>query len=306
VKSVDFGWWYKYGAAWGDTDATVFGLVWHDLCAYTPGDPIPNPLPVGCALDAWGNVHADGIHQEDEPGIPGVSVDIGPGDCPSSGTAVALTDANGYYAFSGLTAGKYCLRIDPAHGSPNEAILLPGSWTVIPSGHEGMTFRAITLLANHTLPGQDFAWDYDNLPLPATPTPVPPLTFTPNFNAYCYFGPDKSFPSIDLAMKGQAYLMDGRNQEGTWYRLMITPNRGCWVPFDVGLPSAEVGKLRVLATVPTFTPTLVPSFTPTLVPSFTPTLVVNCSAYTDEKSCELNAACKWTQPATTRGYCENK
>ncbi|MGA2505587.1 MAG: hypothetical protein ABSG01_16015 [Anaerolineales bacterium] len=47
VKNVNFGWWYKYGIAWGSTDATVFGVVWHDMCAYTPGDLVPDPLPSG-------------------------------------------------------------------------------------------------------------------------------------------------------------------------------------------------------------------------------------------------------------------
>ncbi len=47
VKNVNFGWWYKYDTAWGSTDATVFGVVWHDMCAYTPGDLVPDPLPSG-------------------------------------------------------------------------------------------------------------------------------------------------------------------------------------------------------------------------------------------------------------------
>jgi hypothetical protein len=298
LTNVNFGWWYKYGTAWGSTDATVFGRVWHDECIYTPGDPVPDPMSKGCTIDQYGNVQADGILQADEQGIPGVTVDIGPGDCPSSGLATALTDLNGYYYFSGLTAGKYCLRIDPDHGSPNEAILLPGHWTVIPSGHEGMTFRAITLTSNHTLPSQDFGWDFDNLPMAYTPTPLPPLTFTPNINAYCRFGADPSFPSTDIAMKGTAYLLDGRNLDSSWFRIMISAQRGCWVPAGAGSPSGDLTNLRFLAEIPTFTPTM--------VPSMTPTWVVDCSLYTDEKSCELEPACKWTEPATTRGFCENK
>jgi hypothetical protein len=304
MNNVNFGWWYKFGSGWGSTNASVFGMVWHDMCTYTPGDPIPDPLPAGCAIDEWGIVHANAERQADEPGIPGVVVDIGPGDCPSTGLATAVTDANGYYVFNDLAAGKYCLRIDPAHGSSNEAILMPGSWTVIPSGHEGMTFRAITLTANHTLPGQDFGWDYDNLPQVPTATTIPtstftptpaPLTFTPNINAYCRFGPNRLFNYKDLAMKGQAYLLDGRNSDGTWYRIMLTPYEGCWVPFDVGTPSADISGLRELFDIPT------------LVPTFTPTEVVNCSSYKDEKSCEAQPVCVWNQPPTgALGACVNK
>ena len=312
IKSVDFGWWYKYGTGWGSTNATVFGLVWHDMCAYTPGDPIPDPLPAGCIIDQWGNVHADAVHQSDEPGIAGVVVDIGPGDCPSAGLAAAVTDANGYYVFNEMAAGKYCLRIDPAHDSSNESILMPGSWTVIPSGHEGMTFRAISLVANHTLPGQDFGWDYDDLPLTPTPTPTSTLTptststptpaeltFTPNINAYCRYGADKSFFSDEIAMKGTPYLMDGRNLANTWYRIMINPTKGCWVPASSGTPSGDPLRLRVLFELPTYTPTL--------VPSNTPIVVVNCARFTDEKSCEAQPACMWSVPATgALGICVKK
>jgi len=291
TNNVDFGWWYKYGSAWGSTNATVFGMVWHDMCSFTPGDLIPDPLPAGCAIDEWGNVHADEVHQADEPGIPGVVVDIGPGDCPSAGLTSVVTDANGYYSFPKLAPGKYCLRIDPDHGSSNEAILLPGSWTVIPSGHEGMTFRPITLTANHTLPGQDFGWDFDNLPPASTPTPTPaPLTFTPNINAYCRFGPDQSFPSIEIAMAGQAFLVDGRNLDSTWYRIMISASKGCWVPVNSGSPSGDPSGVRVLADVPTPTPTQ----------------LVNCSLFSDEKGCEVQPVCIWIPAVARLPYCGNK
>jgi hypothetical protein len=35
------------------------------------------------------------------------------------------------------------------------------------------------------------------------------LVFIPNINAYCREGPDTSFISTDLAMKGQSFRMDG-------------------------------------------------------------------------------------------------
>jgi CSLREA domain-containing protein len=126
-----------------------------------------------------------------------------------------------------------------------------------------------------------------------TPTPAP-LTFTPNINAYCRFGPNRLFDYKYLAMKGQSYLMDGRNSDGTWYRIMLTPYEGCWVPFDVGTPSADISGLRELFDIPT------------LVPTDTPTPVVNCSSYTDEKSCEAQPVCVWVFTTARPGYCKVK
>jgi hypothetical protein len=132
-----------------------------------------------------------------------------------------------------------------------------------------------------------------------TPTPTPaPLTFTPNINAYCRFGPDRSFPSVDIALNGQPYLMDGRNLDSTWYRIMLSTNLGCWVLADSGEPSSDPSRLRVLLEVPTFTPTL--------VPSDIPTEVVNCSSFTSAVTCKAQPVCQW-KPATTHpGDCVNK
>jgi hypothetical protein len=283
-----------------EATGTVQGFLWYDQCSL-PLDtsPVPSPLPAGCVVDSYG-VDADRLHQPGEPFMTGITVNIGPGDCPSSGTQSTVTDANGAYTFSGLTPGKYCINVNAA------SWLGPGGtghWTLISSGHEGNTYRAITLGAGQVLTSQGFAWYQYAGPTPtptitliptSTPTPVP-LTFTPNINAYCRFGPNRLFDYKDLAMKGQAYLLDGRNNDGTWYRIMLTPFEGCWVPFDVGTPSSDVSRLRELFDIPT------------LVPTDTPTEVVNCSSYTDEKSCEAQPVCVWKIPPTgALGACVNK
>jgi hypothetical protein len=280
VKNTDFGWWYQFGNGWGDENASVYGKVWHDLCAMTPtSTPFPShPLPLGCALDAWGVVHADGIRQEEEPGIAGVVVDIGLGDCPSEGLATAITDANGYYHFSDLPVGKYCLSIDPGNDPTNAAILLPGSWTVIPSGHEGMTFRAITLEQATTLAGQDFGWDYDNLP-PVQMEQSPVYTLTVNAN--CRKGPDVLYEMVTTAEAGQAFPIAGRNAEDNWYLVQLSPNLRCWMANSVGVASGDLSALEVLAGPP--------------LPIITP--IVNCSAHKDIASCEADSACRWTLTA---------
>ena len=127
--------------------------------------------------------------------------------------------------------------------------------------------------------------------LTETQTPTPtcgPLTFSTNINAYCREGPGEVFPPLeDPAMKGVPYLMDGRNLDGTWYRIMLTPNQGCWVPAGVGMPSCDPGKLRVLSDIPT--------------PE------IYCSSYTDQTTCEAHVlSCKWNFTLAGTGVCTNK
>lgn len=283
VAGIDFGWWYDYGTAWGSTNASVFGNVWHDLCAYTAGDPVPNPLPEGCALDPWGIVHADAIRQEGEPGIAGVAVDIGSGDCPSAGLATSLTDDNGYYFFTDLPAGKYCLRIDPEDGGMNQGILMPGSWTYIPSGHEGMTFRAITLTANHTLAGEDFGWDYDNLP--AEPE------FTLTENAYCRFGPDTNYEAVTSFPAGRSFPITGWSQDGLWYFIQYKETSHCWLPGSSGTASGDPARFSVFYGPP--------------LPEVTEA-TISCSDYSDSASCLANPSCTWTFGAFGPGSCKSK
>jgi hypothetical protein len=134
--------------------------------------------------------------------------------------------------------------------------------------------------------------------LTITPTPTPltssSLNFIPNINAYCRAGPDVYFPSNGTAMKDQPYLMDGRNMLNTWYRIMLTAGRGCWVLGSSGTTSGDPLGLRVLADIPTPTPT------PTRPPS-----VVDCSAFTSADTCGVQSACVWIIDADPE-YCKKK
>ena len=244
AANMDFGWWYQMGTPWGDTSASVFGQVWSDLCVYHQGDPAPDPLPQGCVNDSFG-IHGDKVKQPGEPGIAGVVVDIGPGDCPSAGLATATTDVNGYYNFNGLAAGKYCLRIDPDHGSSNESVLLPGQWTVIPSGHEGMSFRPITLVANQTLPGQDFGWDYDD-----TILSVQPPFLTLDVNAYCRKGPGPQFESNAVGVAGQSYHIEAISEDDNFVRVRFDDALRCWMGRATGKITGTLLQVPKILTPP--------------------------------------------------------
>ncbi len=117
----------------------------------------------------------------------------------------------------------------------------------------------------------------------ATPTPAP-FYFTPDINAYCRSGPDPIFPSLEFAMKGTPYLIDGRNLENTWLYIMLSSQLGCWVSADTGKASADTGLVRILAAIPT------PTFTP--VP-------LNCGQYLTAATCSVHAdVCIWNRKIT--------
>ena len=124
----------------------------------------------------------------------------------------------------------------------------------------------------------------------STPTPTG-FYFTPKVNANCRLGPDLIFGSTQVAMKGQAYLIDGRNLENTWLYIMLMPQVGCWVPLDVGTPSGDTSKVRVLFAVPTPTPTSPP-----------PT----CAMYKSSSTCLAHPECTWVNTTASAPFCKNK
>jgi len=281
LDSIDFGWDYQFLPGWGEY-AAVTGMLWHDLCPVPPDATPPNPLPAGCVLDG-GVVHADGIRQPTEPGITGVVVDIGHGECPSAGLAEAVTDGDGLYTFYVHTPGDYCLRIN-AEGDPNGPILLSGQWTMVPSGHMGMTFRAISLLAGVGLPDQDFGWDFANLPLAFTPP-----TFRVLMNAHCRYGPSQAYGIVTSFGVGDTFPIGGISQDGNW---VYYAQYGCYVAKSTG----EI--LGTQADIPVVTP---PPLPPTDTPQF------SCSNFTDPQSCSSQYPyCEWYLPALGRPYCRNR
>ncbi len=56
----------------------------------------------------------DGLRDGEDEGLAGVTMKLYAGACPPSGAALQtqITDANGFYQFTGLTAGTYCADVD--------------------------------------------------------------------------------------------------------------------------------------------------------------------------------------------------
>jgi hypothetical protein len=128
-----------------------------------------------------------------------------------------------------------------------------------------------------------------------TPTPGK-LSFTPNLNANCHTGPDLIFDVLDVVPKGQSYPIDGRNLAGDWVRIMLNPNRGCWVMASSGIASGDLSGVRVLISPPTPTPTF----------TIAPTKSINCSTYTTKQSCSAVPVCKWQLLNDVSGLCKHK
>ena len=84
------------------------------------------------------------------------------------------------------------------------------------------------------------------------------------------------------------YEWGGQNRDGTWFRIMLTPSEGCWVPVGMGTPSGDIAHVRVLADVPT------------------PTAVVACSAYTSLSTCQAQPACQWKLTMSGPAKCVDK
>lgn len=136
---------------------SIAGEVWHDICEHTGGQGgEPLVLGLGCAEGLGPNeMRANGVHDGFEDGFAGVTIHLGSGACPSTGLATTVTDANGQYAFTGLTAGTYCVSFN-ALTDGNDSILIPGGLTSPTVG--GTPRVTVTLLISQNMTGVAFGW----------------------------------------------------------------------------------------------------------------------------------------------------
>ncbi len=113
----------------------IAGWVWEDHC--TPdtddnGTPVPGPY---CQDTPFAGIIGDGQRQADEPALAGIVVTLSQGECPGTLMSKTVTNAEGYYQFSNLPAGTYCVSVD-AEAPQNAPLLNPGVWS-LPKIDEG-------------------------------------------------------------------------------------------------------------------------------------------------------------------------
>lgn len=245
-------------------DASISGLVWHDLCAVpyaTPATP-----PPGCIWLPGGGLGADGIYIPSEPGIEGVKVKVYSGACPGLAPSIAaevFTDIAGEYTVPSLGTGTYCVVVDDLN--PNDTILIPGSWTY-PVRDADPAESQVVLGAAEVAEEINFGWDYQLLPPPAvgpteTPTPVPEVKSGEfNKNAFCRQGPATIYNTSTAHEKGTGFIALARSEDHLtrWYWIedLIWKIR-CWVSFSVVDLEIDGDKLptRIAPPTPTYTPT---------------------------------------------------
>jgi hypothetical protein len=243
APDANFGWDWQFLPE--PRTSGIVGTVWHDECAvpfdYDPGDPIPE----GCIDVGGGALGADGIFDGHEVGIPGVTLKLGHGSCPSTGAYSATTDANGVYEFPGLLDGTYCVSVDSlAHG--NDGVLIPGSWTfpnrdVNPQKVE-FNIEVPPEGVDVGLPIQNFGWDYQFLPLADDEV----LGYTKR-EAYCRTGASPHFPVQWVLPDDKRLLIEGRDYHSEWLKV-LPDGKGawCWIAaFDVELP-LPINELPIL------------------------------------------------------------
>jgi hypothetical protein len=183
--------------------ATIAGRVWHDVCAIAGGEGgVPASPSEGCVPDAGGGYRANGLLEQDEPGIEGVVVSLGQGECPAAGLQTALTDADGYYTFPDLDAGTYCISVDPLQ-EPNTSILVPGGWTA-PDDRGAVT---VALSPGTQRMDVSFGWDYQFLPADALS----------EFEGRLVQAVLERDPALMAQLMGQAFVIAAWRSEGETY-----------------------------------------------------------------------------------------
>ena len=222
----------------------ISGHVWHDECA-TPEESA-DTAPPGCIILPDGSIEANGELDDGESGIEGVTVRLSAGACPGEGDWISVTDVSGHYGFYDLLAGTYCLEIDP-EADGNDEVLIPGHWTVPERWYgPGPISVEVTLGSDDDIRRlNDFAWDFQFLPVPAETA----YMLTATVDANCRVGPGLNYEAIGFLLEGEQAEVNARNGSNTWWRVYLPSILGnCWLsdaavdaPFDpAGLPLVEV------------------------------------------------------------------
>lgn len=222
----NFGWDYQFLPS--ARTARLSGYVWQDVCML-PLDGIgAESIPEGCVEGGSGGFEADGLQAAEEAGIPGVSVELGYGPCPSTGAYAVVTDEAGYYLIPGLLEGTYCLTVD-ATAQGNDVILLSGEWT---HPDRGVNPQQVQVEISQTpeevntvVSRLDFGWSYQ----------IPQIGLAGysgvlNSDAYCREGSGLYYQVIQIVPEGELVSIRGRDADSLW--LVVLPSSGdvqCWL-----------------------------------------------------------------------------
>jgi hypothetical protein len=204
-------------------------------------------------------MEANGVLDPGEVGIEGVTVHLGTGPCPAADGQADVTDESGYYSFTSLTAGTYCVSIDMLD-EDNISVLIPGNWTVPYRWYgPGPIEIEVTLGEADIQRLNDFGWDYQFLPAPEAPSTPVALMATTIQSVNCRAGPGVLYDVLTSVLGGVQLPIVGRNAEGTWWAVQAPGLIAhCWIWADNAEASGDIEAAPILAAPPLPTPTATP------------------------------------------------
>jgi hypothetical protein len=228
--------------------ASIVGYIWHDICASgVEGESPLDEAPAGCVpTQTSAGYRANGVLEAGEPGIPGITVNLGIGPCPSVGLTSMISNKDGAYMFPNLAPSTYCVSIDPIVPQ-NASILQPGSWTYpVPTG--GVSAVTITVGEGENKRDINFGWDFQFLPILPTPepttTPIPtPIPTGISCSDLAIFVQDVTIPDNTNIQPGKTFEKVWRlrnNGTCTWttaYNLVFHSGHTMGGPASVSIPS---------------------------------------------------------------------
>jgi hypothetical protein len=182
-------------------NAVLSGLLWHDVCLADPDEVDPaTTFEAGCIDGGDDLLSANGLLDDSEVGFGGVIVNLGAGDCPSTGLATTITDGNGVYLFGGLKAGSYCISV-ASEGTQNSSILISGEWTSPPSS--SMAEVTAELEPGESKLNINFGWQYLQSQFPTLLPREEPCT-------------DKALFNTDVTIPDGTVIAGGESFTKTW------------------------------------------------------------------------------------------
>ncbi len=256
--------------------ALIRGFVFEDYCMATfPYVPEDVGISMECAFSGKFGVYGNGVRARGingEPGMPNVVIDLGAGQCPSTGLDEFTTMSNGMYYFMVQSPGEYCVSVSKIK-NPD---LKNGIWTN-PLTDQEVTQQTLTFGPGEMKKLQDFGWDkYDYIP----------VEFGIHLLSVCRAGDSTDHREIMYLEKGQIVPIIARNEDSTWFLTKF----GCYVSLATGEPAQDPGDLPIYPGPPP------PQ------PQEDPDILKSCSSYNDPGLCPT-PRCKWVIAAGAPDFC---
>ena len=110
-----------------------------------PVPPTPTPVPIGSIAGRVTNLGG---------GFTGGTVQLGLGSCTSSGFKTTSIGSDGYYKFTGLSAGTYCVTVVTSSLSPSA----PYGWAAVDPNISPNPYRTVPLAHDEQKTGVNFRY----------------------------------------------------------------------------------------------------------------------------------------------------